>query len=270
MITIDANWLVSHLDCPDVVILDARGIVPYRFRHIRNSRPLGLDGVILVAESGANLVIDPSTAEKLFSTLGICESRKVIVYGESTDPSAARVVWTLMYHGHPDVKLLNISFSQWENAGFPVTREVVPAQGQDEKASGPNGSDVSSPIFKSKINPTIRADADYIKTRQVDPNVVIVDARTPQEHFQARIPGSILDNWEGGIGQNGKMIKSMAELEAGFESKGITKNKEIICYCHVGIRASHKYLQLKQAGYDRVKVYDGSIIDWAQRRNLLR
>jgi thiosulfate/3-mercaptopyruvate sulfurtransferase len=29
-------------------------------------------------------------------------------------------------------------------------------------------------------------------------------------------------------------------------------------------------LQLKQAGFDNVRVYDGSIIDWARRRNPLR
>ena len=54
------------------------------------------------------------------------------------------------------------------------------------------------------------------------------------------------------------------------EEKGIAKDKEIICYCHAGMRASHKYLQLKQAGFDNVRVYDGSIIDWANRRNPLR
>ena len=40
-----------------------------------------------------------------------------------------------------------------------------------------------------------------IKEKQNDPNVVIVDARTPQEHFQARIPGSVLHNWEEGLGR---------------------------------------------------------------------
>jgi len=269
MVTIDADWLATHLDRPDIVIIDARGIIPYRFGHIQNARPLGLESVILVAENGANLVIDPPTAEKLFSSLGIDASKKVVVYGESIDPSAGRIVWTLIYHGHPDVKLLDIGFSQWQKGGFPVTREVNPAQRQEEKAATP-GSGVGLPRFKSKINPTIRAEADYIKTKQADPNVLIIDARTPQEHFQASIPGSMLHNWEEGIGQNGEMIKSKAELEKDFEKKGITKDKEIICYCHAGIRASHKYLQLKQAGYDRVKVYDGSIIDWAQRRNQIK
>ena len=36
---------------------------------------------------------------------------------------------------------------------------------------------------------------------------IIVDARTSQEHFQARIPGFVLHNWEEGIGNNGKMMK---------------------------------------------------------------
>ena len=48
MITIDANWLSSHLDYPDLVIIDARGILPYRFRHIKNAKALGIESVVLV------------------------------------------------------------------------------------------------------------------------------------------------------------------------------------------------------------------------------
>ena len=63
---------------------------------------------------------------------------------------------------------------------------------------------------------------------------------------------------------------SKEELQKDFEHNGITNDKEIICYCHSGARASHKYLQLKQAGFHNIRVYDGSIIDWAQRHNPLR
>jgi thiosulfate/3-mercaptopyruvate sulfurtransferase len=65
-------------------------------------------------------------------------------------------------------------------------------------------------------------------------------------------------------------MKSKEELEMDFEKKQISKDKEIICYCHSGARASHKYLQFRLAGYNNVKVYDGSIIDWAQRHNPIR
>jgi thiosulfate/3-mercaptopyruvate sulfurtransferase len=259
-ITIDANSLASFLDDPNIVIIDARETMAYRFRHIKNARHLGIESVISIADNGANLVIDAPTAEQLFSSVGIDGSKNVVVYGESVDPSAARIVWTLMYHGHLNVRLLDIGFNQWVQRGYPVTRQAHPSQ----------QSNKDGPQFKSKINPTIRAEAEYIKAKQIDSNVVVMDARTPQEHFQARIPGSILNSWEEGIGSDGEMIKSQAQLEKDFKVQGISKDKEVICYCHLGTRASHKYLQLKQAGYDKVRLYDGSIIDWAQRRNPIR
>ena len=145
---------------------------------------------------------------------------------------------------------------QLQKAGLPITKQIPTT-----------AADVN---FVPIINPLARADAQMIKEKQNDPNVVIVDARTPQEHFQARIPGSLLHNWEEGLGDYGKMIKDKNKLERDLEEQGITKDKEVICYCHSGMRASHKYLQLKQAGFDNVRMYDGSIIDWAQRRNPLR
>jgi thiosulfate/3-mercaptopyruvate sulfurtransferase len=258
----DANWLGPRLDDQNIVIIDGREIIKYRSGHVKNARRLGIESIISVAENGANLVIDAPTAEKVFSSVGIDDSKKVVVYGERTDPSAARIIWTLMYHGHLNAELLDIGFSRWQQRGYPVTREAVQAEQKKEKQACASGSGVGHQ-FKSKINPAIRAEADYIRTKQYDSNVLTIDARTPQEHFQARIPGSILNSWEEGIDADGVMIRSKAELQKDFEGQGISRDKEIICYCHSGTRASHKYLQFKQAGYDRVRLYDGSIIDWA-------
>lgn len=256
IITIDSKWLFAHLDDPDLIIIDGRGNMPYRFAHIKNARALNVERVISIAENGANVVIDTPTAEKIFGDLGIDDSKKVVVYGEYMDPSAARVVWTLLYHGHLNSMLLDIGFNMWKISGLPVTREVP--------------HDIMPAQFKSNPNPSIRADAEFIKSKENNPNVVIIDARTTQEHIQARIPGSILHNWEEGLGDNGVMFKSKEELRKDLESNGITLDKEIICYCHSGSRSAHKYLQLKNAGFEKVRMYDGSIIDWAQRRNPIR
>ena len=259
MITIDSKWLASHLDSPQTVIIDSRGNIPYRLAHIKNARPLAVEHVISVASNGANLVLDESSAEKIFSDLGIDDSKTVVVYGENVDPSAARIVWSLMYHGHQNTKLLDIGFTAWQRLGLPISRGTTTTINTTTPAK-----------FNSKPIGTIRADADMIKAKQSDPNVIIVDARTPQEHMQARIPGSILHNWEEGLGDNGSMFKSKEELRKDFENNGITPDKEIICYCHSGSRSSHKFMQFKQAGFENVRMYDGSIIDWAQRRNPLR
>jgi thiosulfate/3-mercaptopyruvate sulfurtransferase len=116
----------------------------------------------------------------------------------------------------------------------------------------------------------IRADANIIKVKQLQnhSSTVIVDARTPREHMQAKIPGSILDNWEEGLDHKGKMMKSKDALERDFEEKRAKTRRSYAIVTRS--RASHKYLQFKQAGYNNAKLYDGSIIDWAQRRNPIR
>lgn len=254
-VTVDSKWLAANLDNPDVVILDTRGNMPYRFGHIKNALPLGIEMVVAIAQNGANLVIDSEAADKVFSSCGIDGSKKVVVYGEPDDPTTARVAWSLMYHGHPDTAMLDTGFQAWKATGLPVTRDpsqAVPAQ------------------FKSKPRADIRVDAESIKARMGDPAFVVVDARTAQEHMQARIPDSVLLNWEDGVGQSGSAFLGGEDLKKEFEKNGITPDKEVVCYCHSGMRASHKYMQLKIAGYDNVKLYDGSIIDWAMRRNPIR
>ena len=69
MVTVDTKWLASHLDDSDIVILDTRGIMAYRFGHIKNSLPVDIEQVINIADNGSNLVIEPQSAEKLFNDL---------------------------------------------------------------------------------------------------------------------------------------------------------------------------------------------------------
>lgn len=101
IVIIDSKWLLSHLDYPNLIIIDARGSIPYSIGHIRNALPLAVERVISVAPNGANLVIDAPIAEEVFSSLGIDDNKIVVAYGEHMNPSAARIAWTLMYHGHP-------------------------------------------------------------------------------------------------------------------------------------------------------------------------
>ena len=253
---IDANWLASHLDDENVIIIDSRGIMPFRFSHIKNAMPLGVEKVISTDENGSYLVIAPQVAEQIFTSMGIDDTKVVIVYGEYPDPSLARIVWTLIYFGHSNVKILDIGFENWLQSGYPVTKDFETKNAATKPDRG----------FVAHVRTTERADAQFIYQEKDKPETTIIDARTPQEHLHARIPGSILHNYEEGIGDMGKMIKDVEVLKRDFEKLGITRDKQIICYCHSGIRAAHTYLQLKQAGFVNVRLYDGSIMDWAKRK----
>ena len=68
------------------------------------------------------------------------------------------------------------------------------------------------------------------------------------------------------MGENDVIFRSQEELQKLFADSSISKDKQVVCYCTSGARASHTFLVLKIADLQNVRLYDGSIIDWVSRR----
>jgi 3-mercaptopyruvate sulfurtransferase SseA len=66
--------------------------------------------------------------------------------------------------------------------------------------------------FKSNPLNDIRVDAEIIKARMDDPSFVVIDARTPMESMQAGVPNSMPHDWMAGVGTNGSLFTSEADL----------------------------------------------------------
>ena len=241
-------WLSEHLDDPNLVILDTRQKVAYMYGHIKNSISLTVEQVIKINPYGAHLVPDIDSCSKLFGTIGIDETKTVVVTGEQMDPSVARIAWTLLYLGHPDTRMLDIGISTWQSLGLSMVRTQTK---------------LPETKFVIKLRPEIRIESDDLKNNLG--KITIVDARSPQEYLGGHIPGSILSPFTDGLGQNGFLFDTKESLENMYAEK-IPKDKEIVCYCMHGHRASSLFYQLKIAGYDNVKLYDGSFIDWYSKR----
>jgi thiosulfate/3-mercaptopyruvate sulfurtransferase len=61
-----------------------------------------------------------------------------------------------------------------------------------------------------------------------------------------------------------KTFKPVSELKAMYEKAGITADKKIITYCDTGVLATHSWFVLHELlGYKNVKVYDGSMREYA-------
>ncbi len=243
------SWLAEHINDPNVVILDSRGNVAYSYAHIPNSQPLGIEKVVKTNQYGANVVLDVDQAAKLFGSLGIDETKTVIIYGDYMDPSAARVAWTMLYFGHDKTRILDIGIRGWHQKGLPITRDIPT---------------IKPAVFIPKVNPNLRIEAEELQ-KKLD-NAIILDARSPQEFMAGRIPNSILLPFTDGVGARGFIFKEKDDLIKLFEEKQIPKDKELVCYCALGHRGANIFTQLKIAGYENVKLYDGSLADWAGRR----
>jgi len=243
------RWLSEHLDDADLVILDTRPKIAYMYGHIPNSVPLAVDQVIKISEHGAHLAPDADVASAVFGSLGIDDTKTVVVTGEAMDPSLARVAWTLQYFGHENTRLLDVGIGTWQSLGLQMTR----AQKQPPPAK-----------FVPKIMHDVRIESDELQ--KILGKVTILDARSPQEFFGGHIPGSILIPFTDGLGQSGSVFEPKESLQKMFAEKQITEDSDVVCYCMHGHRASSLFYQLKLAGLGKVRLYDGSFIDWYSKR----
>jgi len=246
---VSIDWLKDNLSDPNIVILDTRPKTMFLYGHLSKSQSLTIDQVIQFDQYGANLVVDEKKIIDLFSSLGIDNSKTVVLVGDSMDPSAARIAWTFLYFGHEKTCLLDANIMDLQRNGFELTKKLFIPE---------------LTTFTPKINSKIRIESDYLK-ENLD-HFVILDARTPQEFMGGHLPNSKLIPFTDGIAYDGKLFQNKNFLQNLFSQNQISQDSEIVCYCMHGHRASSLFLQLMIAGYQNVKLYDGSFVDWYGRR----
>ena len=258
---VTADWLLSHLEDQDLRILDMRNPMKYMSGHIPGSVLVPYERVVDSSPSRPYLnVASKDEIEGLLSDSGVNNESLIVVYGDLGGSAAARLFWTLELYG-ANVKILNIPFVAWMSRGLPVTREII----RPEPSK-----------FVAKKGTDLRISSEQIHAKISNTNMIIVDTRSQEEyggtvesdHKPGRIPGSINIPWNEAVGGMDLIFKNKDNLEKVFESRGVTRDKEVVCYCHVGERSSHTFLALRVLGYPKVKIYDRSFAEWSSKLEL--
>jgi thiosulfate/3-mercaptopyruvate sulfurtransferase len=123
----------------------------------------------------------------------------------------------------------------------------------------------------------LRAFRDDILPRLGDPELVLVDVRSPAEfngeviappgmtetaQRAGHIPGAASIPWAQTVREDGR-FKGADELAALYAAKGVTPERDVIAYCRIGERSSHSWFVLHELlGFSRVRNYDGSWTEW--------
>jgi thiosulfate/3-mercaptopyruvate sulfurtransferase len=105
--------------------------------------------------------------------------------------------------------------------------------------------------------------------------MALVDARPDPEytgsdggmngmHPVGHLPGAKQLVWTDVVSRTGQFIPD-AEMRAKFQAAGAKSGVPVVTYCMVGMRASVIYFAARHLGFD-AKMYDGSIIDWGNRK----
>jgi thiosulfate/3-mercaptopyruvate sulfurtransferase len=258
----ETKWLAENRT--QVVVLDVRQSPLFLLGHIEGAHHLP-QNEFLETRNGVKSLVPTTTAfEALMEKLGITPETIVVTYAEHDNPYAARLAWTLHYYGHAKTLVLNGGYEKWSAEGRPTT--LLPTT-----AATPSHYRVSAPGQS-------RAEADYVLTQLGNPAVVIWDTRTPEEYNGSKvradrgghIPGATHLNWTELQKEvdDVKVLKSEAEIRALLAEHGIIEGREVIAHCQTGIRSSYATLVLQGLGYDQVKNFDGSWIEWANNPTL--
>jgi thiosulfate/3-mercaptopyruvate sulfurtransferase len=90
--------------------------------------------------------------------------------------------------------------------------------------------------------------------------IQVVDARSPAEFAAGRIPTAVHAPWTQNFDQG--LLRPPAELAALYAALSLDPSRTTVVYCLAGWRASVAWLVLTWLGFEDVRVYDGSWLEW--------
>ncbi|SRR5579884_513807 len=260
---VEAEWVQAHLADPTVRLIEVDvNTIAYEQGHIPGA--VGFNWQKDLQNRLIRAPISKGQLEALLSRTGVSNDTTIVLYGGHNNWFAAWTFWILKYYGHRDVRLLNGGRAKWLADKREISTQVPSYPPASYTAQAPRN--------------TIRAFRDQVLLSLGCREDVLVDVRSPDEYSgqsltptnwpregaqrSGHIPGAINIPWSMAVREDGT-FKSAEELRTLYAREGITPDKEVIIYCHIGERSSHTWFVLYSLlGYTHVRHYDGSWAEW--------
>ncbi len=209
---------------------------------------------------------------RLLGRMGAKNDELIIVYCTKGSADAARIQWILRGYGHDQVAMMDGGKVAWQLAGYPLTVAVSAsrtpedyhfARPEQEKYCASLGEVLEAITDTNTIIVDTREDYEYLGIPHLSGNRVV--RHKAGAFAPGAIPGARHLNWSEAVDLHADhTFKSLADLKHNFLREGITSDKQIIVYCHSGVRSAHTTFVLKDLlAYPDVKNYDGSWIEWS-------
>lgn len=236
------------------VVIDVRPAEAFAAGHVPGAVHLDVKALRAEVDGVAEQLAPRASVAAVLGALGVDPGDEVIVVDEGSTPAAARVVWTLLYFGHPParVRMLDGGWAAWVAAKGPESAAAAEVVASEAAAVG-------------EARPELRVDAAWVQAHLGDPQVLLVDVRSDEEWSAGRIPGAQHIEWKRARGADGRLLAEpgLRELYA-----RALASPTVAVYCKSGMRASLTWLVLATLGHPDVRVYDGSWNEWGARAEL--
>ena len=276
---VDVTWLHSHIDDPNLIVLDASvkpvvsGFISVNGSSERNMlipRALFFDLENRFSDLESDLphmMPTVSQFETEFRSLGINEDSLIVVYDDVGVYSSPRAWWMIRAMGHKDVAVLDGGLPAWLEAGMSVSES-------HERQHGVAANDIGNFIARPQEGSFVNADIVAETLRDQKENSVL-DARSP-DRFYAKAPEPRA-GVRGGHIPGSKNLPFPIVLDNGYmkDSEALRKifenfrdlDHRIMFTCGSGLTACVLLFGAYLAGFSNLSIYDGSWADWGADLN---
>jgi thiosulfate/3-mercaptopyruvate sulfurtransferase len=265
---ISAPDLLGYLDNTEIAIMDCRFYLPepdrgyqeYLEGHILGAVYVNLDrdlaGEVIPGKTGRHPLPDSSLFAERVSGWGIDGDTQVFAYDNMGGALAARLWWMLRWLGHDRAAVLDGGWNAWLEKNYPQER----TENFRERKN-----------FIPRVNPEYIADIDLVEKVRLDPDHLLVDARSPERYWGLKetidvkaghIPGAVTAPYTFNMDER-EFFLSIEQLRERYQNLlGDITEENVIVYCGSGVTSIHSIIAMVMAGYGMPKLYPGSWSEW--------
>jgi thiosulfate/3-mercaptopyruvate sulfurtransferase len=269
---VSTDWLAQRLDDPSVRIVDCTTLLPprpdfslydvvsgradFEKGHIPGAAFVDIDPDLSAPHPQLHFTLcSPERFAAVMGELGIGDDAHVVAYSTANHWWATRLWWMLRVFGHDRASVLDGGFQKWQREGRPVESGAMRSR--------------AAARFTPRFRPELVATKEDVLAAMERQDSCTVNALRREQHAgtggvyygrRGHITGSINIPAVEHI-RSDNTFKSADELRAMLAPA--LSRPEVITYCGGGIAATSVALTLAMLGYDRVKVYDNSLTEWA-------
>ena len=244
---------VTEAIARNAIVWDVRPAEAYARGHIAGAINIG-DAARVLRDDNTEDFIPTDRIEKILGAAGLDPSRETIVYGSRGTWQPYFGLYTLQYFNGRNIRVYHEGIEGWTAAGHTVSRDA---------------SQLTPVALKLEINPTAAVSTKEMVSRFNNPDVQIIDARTPREFSGedirairgGHIPGAKNVHYASLLNPDGT-LKSPSDIAATFATAGIDVNRPVIASCGSGVTAAILSLGLTLVGAPDHALYDGSWTEW--------
>lgn len=260
---VSPRWLHDRLG--KVAVLDVRKSEEFAALHVPGAQNLALAKIrVKVGDRDLHFVGNEQLAEH-FGRLGLARTTPVVIVADDKFQDATMASVALLRLGHRSLAILEGGIRRWATERRPLVA-------------------ITSVAVAAKYEPLPDADdfsisVDELAAQVAQGATAVLDVRPPEffrgekstEARPGHIPGAKNRLYSKDLTQtdDGQWLRPRAELEQEYAATGIAKDAPVTVSCRTGHTASETYFVMRYLlGYPKVRWFNGSWTEWAERKDL--